>query len=300
LATVEELNDAFGLDGHLRFEPGVNGLTRAVIDNAHARARVYLHGAHVTAYEPVTDRPVLWLSDRARYRPGAAIRGGIPVCWPWFGPHPSDADKPQHGFARLCSWRVTDTAVLGDGGTRIALGLSDDDARRAVWPHRFELALTVTVGRALSVELSARNTGNDPFSCTGALHTYLAVADVEQARVCGLDGTDYIDKLDGDARKTQRGDVVVSGAVDCIYLSAPPLRLLDRPGRRRIRISATGSGTTVVWNPWRELAAAMDDVPDDGYRRMLCVEAANARHDARSVAPGQVHTLSQTIAVDDE
>ena len=295
---IAVLNERFAIAGQLQFCTGENGLPKARIDNAWATAEVYLHGAHITAFQPKSHGPVLWMSPLAQFQPGKAIRGGVPVIWPWFGPHATDRSKPQHGFARSAEWQVAATEALANGRSRLQLVLTDSDATRALWPHAFELSLTVTVGAELVMELTCRNTGDQPFTAGGALHSYFAVGDVTQMAVEGLAGREYIDQLDGNRIKQQAGPVEISQEEDRIYInSADTCVIHDTVLARDIQISKTGSQTTVVWNPWQAKARAMADFADDGYQHMLCIEAANAAEDVVRLAPGESHTLSQMLAV---
>lgn len=297
---LETLGRDFGLKDQVTFAAGPGELGPvARVANRHATATIALHGAHVTAFQPRDQGPVLWVSAKTAFRPGKAIRGGIPVCWPWFADHPTDPTKPAHGFVRTARWTVAGTAVVDDDATRIRLRLADDDATRALWPHRFELELAVTVGRSLDVALGIRNTGDAPFTSGGALHSYFAVADVTQVAIEGLDGRPYVDKVDRLARKVQRGPVRIDGETDRIYLETTDACVIDDPGlRRRIAIHKAGSRSTVVWNPWRAKAASMTDFGDDEYPGMVCVETANASDDVVSVPAGGRHELRTTIRVE--
>jgi D-hexose-6-phosphate mutarotase len=291
---IASLNETFGIDGHVAFDAGRGGLLRAVVANDAAEAAVYLYGAHVVSYRPRGGDPVLWTSPLAEYRDGAAIRGGVPLVFPWFGPDPDGAGRPQHGFARTALWRVRGTRALADGSTELSFGLDDDARTRALWSHRFALELRVTVGTSLALALSVTNTGDAPFAAGAALHTYLAVDDIARASIGGLDGVDYIDKLDGNRRRRQDGAVRVAGEVDRVYLGTAGTCAVEESARR-IVLSQSGSRSTVVWNPWETKAHAMRDFPDDGYRGMVCVEAVNTGDDTALVVPGGRHTLSQTI-----
>jgi D-hexose-6-phosphate mutarotase len=294
---IDELNDKFSIKGQLRFEVGEGGMPRAVIQNQLSSAEVYLHGAHVTGFCPQGGQPVLWLSERASYRPDNAIRGGIPVCWPWFGPHPSNPSLPQHGFARTSDWAVSGTGELSGGETEIRLRLRENQNTAGMWPHAFRLELRVVAGTGLKVELTATNTGNESVEIGGALHSYFLVGDAGGISIGGLDGRRYMDQLDGHRIKQTRGTVRVDGEVDRIYLDTVDQCLIDDPVlNRRLLIGKSGSDTTVVWNPWVDKSRRMDDFPDEGYRSMVCVETTNAAGDVRTLRPGQHHTLSQTIS----
>ena len=297
---LHALNDQFAIGRHIAFAAGPGDLPVAEIRNGYATSTVALHGAHVTAYRPHDQAPVLFVSRAAIYRAGTSIRGGIPVCWPWFAQHPADPARPMHGFACTAMWRVLGTAVIDDA-TQLRLGLSDDETTRAIWPHPFALELVVTVGARLDAELVARNTGDQPFTCGGALHTYFRVGDAAQIAIGGLDGCAYVDKVDAGQRKLQRGPVTIASEVDRIYLDTTADCVIEDPTLgRRIRVVKSGSRTTVVWNPWAEKARAIADFQPEEYLEMVCVETANANTagDAIAVAPGGEHRLRATIGVE--
>lgn len=298
--TTRDLNAAHGIPTHLTVIEGPGGLPMIDVDNAHASARISLHGGQVLAYRPrgaVAD--LLFVSEQALYQPGKAIRGGVPVCWPWFGPDPQGLGRPAHGFARTRRWDLRQTQALPGGETRLVLGLRDTAETRALWPHAFDLSLTVTVGATLTLALTTHNTGSAPFTVTQALHSYCAVGDIAQARVQGLDGCAYVDKAAGagGAVRRQDGDVTVAAEVDRIYTGTPPsLTLVDGALHRRVCIASEGSRTAVVWNPWAAIAAGMADLPDDAYQRFVCVETTNVEPgDAVTLAPGDHHTLTQQL-----
>jgi glucose-6-phosphate 1-epimerase len=297
---IEALNARFALADHVVFQVGENGLPKASIHNALATAEVYLQGAQVTAFRPqgpvANPHDVLWLSPLAQFETGKAIRGGVPIIWPWFGPLASDSNKPQHGFARTAEWQVTATEALADGTTRLQLQLTDNAATRALWPHVFALCMTIDVGTELRIDLTCRNTGDESFVAGGALHSYFALGDVANMRIEGLAGREYIDQLDGHRIKPQSGAVRITQAVDRIYLDTEDVCVIhDDTWSRQVRISKQGSRSTVVWNPWVEKGKAMSDFSDQGYRNMVCIEAANAADDVYRLAPGEEHTLSQII-----
>jgi glucose-6-phosphate 1-epimerase len=296
---IQAINEQYAIGSHIRFGEGPGGLPVAEIANPAAAATIALQGAHVATYQPHGQQPALFVSRAAIYRAGKAIRGGIPVCWPWFAQHPTDPAKPMHGFARTAMWQVVGTAVVEDD-TQLRLGLSDNEATWAIWPYAFELELVVTVGARLGVELVARNRGEEPFGCGGALHTYFRVGDVRQAQVHGLDGVTYVDKVAGGAQVTQAGPVMVAGEVDRIYLDTTAECVIEDPVLgRRIRIGKSGSRTTVVWNPWVEKARAMGDFEPAEYLEMLCVETTNANNagDEIVIPPGGEHRLRAEIEV---
>jgi len=296
---LASINQRFALPGHVEFKEGPGGLAVAEIANAHATAMIALQGAHVMTYEPRGQEPVLWLSRYAKFAPGKSIRGGVPVCWPWFGPHPDDASKPAHGFARTVLWDVLETAAAADGATRIRFGLVQTETTRAQWPHPSSAELVVTVGADLRVELVTRNEGNTPFVLGEALHTYFHIGDVADVAIRGLESCDYLDKVNDFARAKQQGAIVIESEVDRVYLNTQADCLIeDRGLKRRIRIAQQGSRSTVVWNPWIEKAEKMGDFGPEGHRGMVCVETANALENVVTVAPGAEHRMLAVISVE--
>lgn len=294
---VATLNAQFALPDQLNFVQGLGNLVMAEIDNQYGQCTVALQGAQVIAWQPRDHEQVIFLSDHAIFAPGTSIRGGIPVCWPWFGPHPSDPGKPQHGFVRMMEWAVTGAAAI-DGATRLLLALHDSEHTRSLWPHTFALELIVTAGATLEVELVARNTGAAAFSCSDALHSYFSVGDARRIEIGGLENTAYLDKVDNYARKTQDGAITISGEIDRVYLDTTATCVIDDPQmQRRIVIGKAGSRTTVVWNPWREKARTIKDFGDDEYLKMVCVETANAADDVITIAPGDEYRLRAMISV---
>ena len=287
----------FALPGHLAIDTPPHGLTRLTVRNAHAEAEVHLLGAHVTRFQPHGGQPVLWMSAQSQFQAGKPLRGGIPICWPWFGPHPGDTTQPIHGFVRTRDWELLETVALPDGGTRIVLGLRSDEHTRRVWPHDFVLRYTITVGATLELALRVENPGTAPFTCSEALHTYLTVGDVRQVAVTGLAGTTYVDKLRQSQRFTEAGDVAITGETDRVYLGTTATCTVRDPllGRRLV-IAKDGSQTTVVWNPWIAKAKAMADFADDEWPGMLCVETVNAFDHALTIAPGGSHVMTARIA----
>jgi glucose-6-phosphate 1-epimerase len=297
---LKELNAQFAVPDHLTFAPDQGGLAAAIIRNAHATATVALHGAHVLSFQPHGAQPVLWVSRNAVFQAGKAIRGGIPVCWPWFGKHPVDPAQPFHGFARILAWDVAGTRGLADGATEIELKLGDSVQTRAYWPEAFDARMRITVGRQLGVALRVRNAGRGPLSCTAALHTYFAVGAADAINVRGLEGCRYIDTVpQPHAEYVQSGPIRIAGETDRVYLDTTADCLIDDPVlKRRIRIAKEGSRSTVVWNPWIEKSKRMADFGPDEYRQMVYVETTNAESDARTIAPGAEHALVAIISVD--
>lgn len=278
---------------------GPGGLPVLEVNNPLARAQVSLQGAQVLSFQPHGQPDWLFLSPRARFEPGQPIRGGVPVCWPWFGPDPGAQGRPAHGFARQRPWTLRQSADDSDGTTRLTLALSDDDATRALWPHAFELRLDIRVGRTLRLSLSTRNTGDTGFTITQALHSYFAVDHIDTVRVLGLEGSGFIDKLPGAPAQGQAtGEALrFSGRLDRIYQPAPErLRILGAAGNQCLDLRSEGSRTAVVWNPGAELVATMADLGPHTHQRFVCVETANAGDDTITLPPGGQHRLTVEIA----
>lgn len=295
---VTNLNQRFAINGQLGFSTGEGGLVIANVKNAHAQAQIALQGAHILSYQPTGEAPLIWLSPNAKFAPGKAIRGGVPICWPWFGNHEKEPGYPAHGIARTAMWEVIDSEMTPKGGTRITFALQIDAAAAKLWPHPCALHCIVTVGRELVIELVTQNTGSSPFTITEALHTYFAIGDIDQVQVSGLESCAYIDKVDGFKRKVEPDQVRVGSEVDRVYLNtAEDCIIEDSKLGRNILVSKSGSDSTVVWNPWAEKAAAMADMGEGSYRTMLCVESANAAENAVTVAPGSHHGMRVVYAV---
>lgn len=271
-----------------------NGFEYLEITNTSARAKIALQGAHLFHYQRVDRQPLLWLSETSFLEAGKAIRGGVPICWPWFGKHTTDRSLPQHGFARNSVWKLLGVTETNADSSEVKLQLKSSVESIKIWPYRFELLLRITIAQTLTVALTTTNCDQHPFEISSALHSYFSVADIKDVVVEGLDNAPYFDALTQE-NKTQKGNVYISEEVDRVYQKVNnPLTLHDR--KRTVQISAEGSASTVVWNPWQEKCARMNDMQEDGYKTMLCVETANAMDDERTIPPGEKHTLTTIIS----
>ncbi len=269
-----------------------------VVASPLCTAKVALHGAHLYEWTPAGQKAVIYTSPTAIYREGKAIRGGVPVCWPWFNAHPTDASLPAHGIGRNRFWQVQSVAETAAGEVTITLELCDSEATRAIWDAAFRATVTITLGTHATIALETQNTGDTALTVGGALHTYLAVGDISTASVLGLDATRYLDTVGTHTQREQDGAVTFSGEVDRIYEgTTAPLTLRDETLQREITVERAGSTTAVVWNPWVEKAQGLGDLPDVAYQDFLCIEAANALTDVHEVAPGNSHTLATTLRV---
>ena len=294
------LNQQFGIPGHISFTEA-DGLVFAEIDNLHAKASICLQGAHLMHWTPQGQPAVIWMSPAATVAPGKSIRGGVPVCWPWFGPHATRTDVPGHGFARTVMWEVIGTKALEDNGTWIALRLIPTDATRAQWPHPSEAVLQIVVGKSLDMDLGTLNTGTQPITIGDALHTYFTISDIREVSLHGLEGTTYLDKVGAGGTKKQVGPVVIEEEVDRVYIDTSSDCVIEDPAwQRRIRIAKLGSHSTVVWNPWIEKGKKLGDLGENGYRKMLCVESTNAANDLVTIAPKKEHHLWVRYTVEAE
>ncbi|MGM0594801.1 MAG: D-hexose-6-phosphate mutarotase [Pseudomonadota bacterium] len=292
---LDKLKEAFARPGRVEFLEMGEGLEVVQISNDAARAAVSLQGAQLLDYLS-GDEAVIWLSSDARLRPGKSIRGGIPICWPWFGAHPGDPDLPTHGFARTVPWQLLRVDHISDSRTVLEFVMTHTPQTRRLSPQPLSARLTLSIGATLEVVLKTTNCGDESVTLSEALHTYFQVGDVRRVAVHGLDGCDYLDKVHGFERRRQQGAVRISGEVDRIYLdTAGRCEIRDPVLKRRIRLSASNSHSTVVWNPGAKKARQMGDLGPDGYRRMLCVETANAADNALTLRPGQMHALGLRI-----
>ncbi len=269
------------------------------VDTAAAHGKVYLNGAHVAEWTPAGAEPVLWMSQKSDFEAGKPLRGGIPLCFPWFGPGRPGNLAPGHGFARLAQWTLTKAEVDDAGVATLGFHLSADDCRGVSgaenWTADFTAALTVVFGPELDVTFEV-TAGDAPIDFEEAMHSYLAVGDIGQVRVVGLDGADFLDKVAGE-RRVQEGDVVFTGETDRVYDSTAAVRVEDPAGGRTILVAKTNSKNTVVWNPWIAKAAAMADYGDQEWPGMVCVEAANALDNAVELGAGESCSMSQHLAI---
>ncbi len=281
-------------------DSGRGGLCRLSIDTAICTAELYLHGAHLCRWQPRSQpKPVLWMSDASRFETGAPIRGGVPICFPWFGPKAGDPSAPVHGLARTSAWNLDGVTLEADGSVNARLSLDGDTLASLHVPRTLMLAYELRLGRGLSMALTVTNRGDAPIAFEEALHTYFAVGDVRQVRVAGFEGATYVDKADGARRKTQAETfVTIGGETDRLYLDTGSAVTLTDPGfGRRIRVEKTGSRSTVVWNPWVAKSRAMPDFGDDEWPGMICIETANAADDAVTVPPHASHSMTAGISV---
>lgn len=295
--TIAKWNDKFAIPGIAEIVAGQGGLPKIRVTAPAASADIYLHGAQLTSWQPAGRDEVIFLSEHSRWEEGHAIRGGIPICFPWFRAKADNREAPAHGVVRLTAWRL-ESLTHHDGSVTAVLAIESSESSRKWWPYEFRLVHRITVGPELKLELIATNIGSTSLRFEEALHTYHRVGSVEKVRIAGLDGTAFLDNTDGNREKIQHGDVVFTRTTDNAYLNTPKaLELIDPVLRRRIRIQKKNSLTTVVWNPWKEGAQSLADLGDDEWKQMACVEASNILSSAVGLAPGAMHVMAATVTV---
>ncbi len=297
MANIDELNRRYAIPGVAQITGGKNGLLRVSITTPASTGEIYLHGAHLTSWRPAGGEEVIFLSQRSQFEPGKAIRGGIPVCFPWFRNKVDDPKAPSHGFVRTKDWKLEEVEMRGDG-VMVSLSTGSDEGTKAWWPHDFHLLHRVILGTALTQELVVSNTGAAPLRFEEALHTYYRVGGAEAIRISGLDGVAYLDNTDANREKRQVGDIVFTAQTDSAYMDTThAVAIADPVLHRRIRLTKQNSRTTVVWNPWSTGAQSLADLGDE-WRAMACVEASNMRAYGVDLAPGQQHTMKTVIQVE--
>jgi glucose-6-phosphate 1-epimerase len=281
---------------------GAGGLPLLSVSTPTAAGEVYFHGAHVAGWTPAGNDPVIWMSKGSAFAPAEPIRGGVPICFPWFGPGRRGGMSPLHGFAGLADWSLVGAE---DAGGEVTLTFRLTEADVAGLPgvedgeNPFELSYTVRFGAELALALTVRNPGDTEYSFEEALHTYFAVKDIRRVTIDGLDGAPLLDRAPhtGTDLALQVGPVVFTRETDRVYASMAPLDIIDPAARRVIRVVKEGSGNTVVWNPWIDKAAAMPDFGDDEWQNMVCVETANVLHHTVVLGAGDRHTMSTRYGV---
>jgi len=296
LAGITDLDREFGIPGLASVVEGNGGLPKVRITSPQGTGEMYLHGGHITSWKPAGDE-VLFVSSQSRWEDGLAIRGGVPVCFPWFGAKADDPKAPAHGFVRTKAWQLESVTQAG-GAVAVSMFTENDDSTKRWWPADFRLVHRATFGSELSLELLVTNTGATSLRFEEALHAYHRIGNFERARLHGLDGIHYLDKTDRNQEKTQQGDIVITSETDRIYLNTQGAVELEDPVlRRRTRVTKQNSRTTVVWNPWAQKARALSDLGDGEWTQMICIESSNVADFAVVLKPGQQHTMKATVTV---
>jgi glucose-6-phosphate 1-epimerase len=296
---IPKLDRRFEIPGVAQVVEGNGGLPKVRITSPEVVGEMYLHGAHVTSWKPVDKEEVLFVSSQSRWEHGRAIRGGVPICFPWFGGKVDDPTAPAHGFVRTKSWQLESIKQVGHAVT-VNMFTESDEGTKRWWPAEFRLICQATFGRELRLELEVTNTGRTSLRFEEALHTYHRVGNIEEARVRGLDTIRYLDKTDSNRKKIQQGEIVITSETDRVYLNTrDEIELEDPVLNRRTWVTKENSETTVVWNPWLQKARALSDLGDGEWMQMICLETTNVADSAVPLAPGQQHRMKAIIRVAD-
>ena len=296
--TIKQLNNKFRISDRLIFREMENNLASIVISNSFADALISLYGGQVVSFKPKEELDLLYMSPLSNFKIGKAIRGGIPVCFPWFGPHPTDQSKPQHGFGRLMTWKVFQTSERQNGETEITLILGSSDETKQYWANDFFAELTILVGKKLSVSLKITNSGAAPLNYSCALHSYYHVSDITNISILGLNKTPFYKHGQSGNFIQNTPKLVFNQMEDRHYYNTEETCLIEDPTfKRTIKVSKSGSKITTVWNPWIEDCASIADLPDDGYRSFVCIEAVNSFDDSISLNPGESHTTAAYLEI---
>ena len=296
---IQQLNNQFGINDILIFDEKSNNQIVVKINNIHAKAEIMLQGAHLIHWQPINEHPVVWLSNSATFAKSKSIRGGIPICWPWFGAHSTNDDFPAHGYARTLPWKPVTTKQLPDERTQLVFKLVENTETKKLWPYKTDLEIEFIIGSTLEVALITKNMGDEVIDLSEALHTYFSVGDVSKVSISGLEGCNYLDKPDNFKVKKQQGMVIIHNEVDRVYIDTKNDIYIDDPIlNRRINIIKNNSDSTVVWNPWETVANKMGDLGDGGYLNMLCVETANTATNSIRLKPGETHGLRIKYSVE--
>jgi glucose-6-phosphate 1-epimerase len=294
-SALVELNREFGIPGVAEVVAGNGGLAKVCITTAATRGEMYLHGAHVTSWQPRGAEEVLFVSAQSQWEPGRAIRGGVPICFPWFANKANDPHAPAHGFVRTTAWQLESIVQVGDT-VALSMFTESNESTKKWWPADFRLVHRATFGSELRLELVVRNTGSTSLRFEEALHTYFRVGQIEKALLQGLSEVHYVDKTDSNRKKTQQGPIAITSETDRVYTNTEgPIALEDHALCRRIDVTKENSFTTVVWSPWIEKAGAMSDFGDAEWKQTICIEASNVSDFAVLLAPGQQHGMNATL-----
>lgn len=291
---IAALTANFAIPGILEFHQIPSGLVYAGITTPQATATVYMQGAHLTAWQPTGQQPVIFLSRKSDFAPGMPIRGGVPIAFPWFANRHDGKAGPSHGFARIQDWTLAFAALAGDD-LHLTFTLAPTQMSRELGYDNFRLVYQLIIGRTLTLQLTVANDAATPLIFEEALHTYFSVVDVHEVTVTGLEPTSFIDKTDNMREKpAAHQPLTFTAFTDRIYPNTTATCVLkDAAGRRHITVAKTNSDTTVVFNPWK----AMPDMGPDEWHEMLCVETVNAAANTITLAPGKTHTMQAHISV---
>ena len=287
----------FEIENVLSIQTDKHAGNKIVIQNDFADAEIYLLGAHLTHFQPQGEEKIIYDGKESYILPPKSAHFGIPICWPWFGPHPTDSTLGQHGFARNSVWDIIDTEILPSGQTSVTLGLQETKETLSQYPHTFNLELTFTIGKTLEVVLKTINTSNTTMLITQALHSYFYVDAVQDIHIQGLEGRTFIDQLDNNLHKEEPDTLQFTQSLDRIYIpTSDTCEIIDTNLKRKICIEKEHSNSTVIWNPWKD--NSLHDVKDDQYTKFVCIETANVKEDMVTLNAGESYILVQKISLE--
>jgi D-hexose-6-phosphate mutarotase len=296
-APFSDLNRRFEIPGIAKIVDGRAGLPCVRVTSPRASGEIYLHGAHVTSWKPAGGDEVLYVSSKSKWQDGTGIRGGVPVCFPWFATRAEDPHSPAHGLVRTRTWQL-EGITHADHDVTVALSSSADDDTRKTWFGDYHLLFCAKFGEQLRLELIVTNHGTTTFRFEEALHSYFHVGNAAAAKLRGINGAAYIDKTDAQRERHQHGDVVLSAETDRIYCNTlATVEIEDPAARRRVLVAKENSRDTVIWNPWSEKAKAMSDLGPHEWRHFVCVETCNVGDHSINLAPTQAHTMTALISL---
>jgi D-hexose-6-phosphate mutarotase len=274
------------IPGRVTVFSGKGGLPALRIETETAEAEIYLHGAHVTAYQRKYGTPLLFMSAASDFEADKPIRGGVPVIYPWFG---GREGHPAHGTARITDWNLTETSLLPDGSVRLCFQLPSEETA--------DVRFIVTVGSTLTMEFSVTNNGTTDITLENCLHTYFHISDIHQIEVAGLKGGRFLDTLTDTEHIEQEETIRFTAETDRVYQDTDATAEIRDPSLgRSIVIRKSGSKSTVVWNPWIDKSKRMPDFGDDEWPQMVCVESGNVKENAITLKPGEESVLKVEIS----
>ena len=281
---------------HVNIVKSHNGLTKLIITNDAAEAEIYLHGAHLTHYKKMGDTPLIFDAKESSITPPKSVHAGVPICWPWFGSHRIDPTLPQHGFARDMLWELKSSHAPNSATTIVTLMLTSSSVTQKFFPYDFTLEIAFEISQELTISLTTTNLAKTSFSITQALHTYFAVSDITEITIHGVEKIPFIDYTDDKREKVEKSALTINQEINRVYIPTQHTCFIEDKGlKRRIVIEKNGSDSTTIWNPWKD--NQYHDLPDDKYRKFVCIETTNALEDTRTLVPNASHTIRQCISL---
>ena len=290
--SIDSLNAEFGKSASVSFGLGEGGLKCLRIHNELADATIYLHGAHLAHYQPAGHEALLFISSNSEFVTGKPIRGGVPICYPWFAAKADDPSAPMHGLVRTSEWVVDSVEHDQSGMVRVVMEFGAD--------REVQLRQSISIGATLQMQLQVHNQSAQPYTFEAALHSFFYVGDVREVSIGGLENSKYISKSEGLSQQQQNDQpITFAGEIDRVYNGTKATCVLNDPRLgRRIVVAKENSNSTVVWNPWSERARSMDDLGDEDYLQMVCIETCNVGVDRVNVQPNDHHVMAAAISVE--